>query len=75
MMMEILRSFLTRHFTGKPVMDRELSAVFFQAKLTLETLELVENLNNEVIGHEHAIPKLNGEINAAKEILHKLVFI
>lgn len=32
----------------------------------------LKNLNKEVIGHEHAIPKLNLEINAAKEMVAQI---
>ena len=49
-----------------------MSTVFFRLNLLLSHLNWLKNLNEEVIGHEHAILKLNGEINAAKEMVAQI---
>ena len=49
-----------------------MSAVFFRLNQFLCHLNWLKNLNEEVTGHEYAIPKLNGETNAAKEIVAQI---
>ena len=70
--MEILRSFLTFLFAGKPVVASLNVGCFFRLNQFLCDLNWLKNLNEEVTGHEHAIPKLNGETDAAKEIVAQI---